>query len=378
MKAKDIALLCTAAAGAGAVAGAVAASPSASAGAKKAQPRSQSRVKNQAAAKRTASEGFECMQRAETMFPDGLSSPRIICTDSAGGLAAAVFGENNCRAFILRPDGDGAAAEEIRCPTAVTGAAVSDKCVFFITPRGGVCVYPDPEKEPVMCALTDPGYVCSIGGKFCVFSDSLLYVCTDSGEIEKTVSLSALAEISGSDICDAESTDGGFSSARVTVKKMQPFGKGGFFAVITDDGRSFLMHSEDGDFYSFEKTYESILDVCVYEKYAYYLCRLSGGYGIIKTAVTDKKCETISKFFLCPPENIPVRLYGGICGLGVLFSDGSIRFLLPEIASERRREKCRKELAALSGAFEGVCAEDIFTLGSFTAYFSGGRLYTLK
>lgn len=378
MKAKDIALLCTAAAGAGAVAGAVAAVPSASAGAKKAQPHSENKDKNQTAAGKTAPAGLRRAECAEIRLPDGLSSPRLICSGSDSGLAAAVFGENNCRAFILRPTGDGAAAEEIRCPAAVTDAAVSDKCAFFITSRGGVCVYPDPEKETVMCALTDPEYVCSIGGKFYVFSDSLLYICTDSGEIEKTVSLSALAEISGSDICDAENTDGGFSSARVTVKKMQPFGKGGFSAVITDDGRSFLMHSEDGDFYSFEKTYGSILDVCVYEKYAYYLCRLSGGYGIIKTAVTDKKCETISKFFLCPPENIPIRLYGGIYGLGVLFSDGSVRFLLPEIASERRREKCRRELAALNGAFEGVCAEDIFTLGSLTAYLSGGRLYTLK
>ncbi|UKI17254.1 MAG: hypothetical protein L6V87_05575 [Ruminococcus sp.] len=43
-----------------------------------------------------------------------------------------------------------------------------------------------------------------MNGKFHIFSDCLMYVCGSSGEIEKTVSLGALIEITGSDICDAE------------------------------------------------------------------------------------------------------------------------------------------------------------------------------
>ena len=380
MKAKDIALLCTAAAGAGAAAGAVV--TTARGGDKKTPPRRES--KNAPVKKKAAPEKSENIRRAEISsveFPDGLEDPRLVCSHSDSGLAAAVFGDGkDCRTFILRPlETDGACtdvcAEEIRCPGGVTDAAVSADCAFFITPRGGVSVYSDPDREPVMCGLTDPEYVCSIDGKFYVFSDSLLYICTDSGEIGKTVSLGALIDITGSDICDAESTDGGFSSARVSVKKMLPLGKGGFAAVLTSDGRSFLMNSEDGEFFSFEKTYDNIFDVCVFGGYAYYLCGLKDGYGIIKTRISDKKCETMAKFFLCGPEDTPVKLYGGIYGIGVLFADGTVKFLLPEISSEKRREKCRKELKILGDAFESVRAEDIFTLGNSAAYLSGGKIY---
>lgn len=380
MKAKDIALLCTAAAGAGAAAGAVVTTAR---GSDKKNP-SQRESKSAPVRKKTAPEKSENIRRAEISpveFPDGLENPRLVCSHSDSGLAAAVFGDGkDCRTFILRPIETGGAcasvcAEEIRCPGGVTDAAVSADCAFFITPRGGVSVYSDPDREPVMCGLTDPEYVCSIDGKFYVFSDSLLYICTDSGEIGKTVSLGALIDITGSDICDAESTDGGFSSARVSVKKMLPLGKGGFAAVLTSDGRSFLMNSEDGEFFSFEKTYDNILDVCVFGCYAYYLCVLKDGYGIIKTGISDKKCETMAKFFLCGSEDTPVKLYGGIYGIGVLFADGTVKFLLPEISSEKRREKCRKELKTLGDAFESIRAEDIFTLGNSAAYLSSGKIY---
>ena len=175
MKAKDIALLCTAAAGAGAAAGAVV--TTARGGEKKAAPRRES--KSAPVKKKAAPEKIENIRRAKVSpveFPDGLEDPRLVCSHSDSGLAAAVFGDGkDCRTFILRPIETGSeCAEEIRCPGGVTDAAVSADCTFFITPRGGVSVYSDPDREPVMCGLTDPEYVCSIDGKFYVFSDSLL------------------------------------------------------------------------------------------------------------------------------------------------------------------------------------------------------------
>ena len=118
--------------------------------------------------------------------------------------------------------------------------------------------------------------------------------------------------------------------------------------------------------------------MCVFGGFAYYLCGLKEGYGIIKTKITDKKCETVAKYTLCGNENPPVKLYGGLFGIGVLYADGTVKFLLPEIASEKKREKCRRELKILSTAFENIHAQDIFTLGERTAYLSNGEIFAVK
>lgn len=393
MKAKDIALLCTAAAGAGAAAGAAGAaltSAQTSGTQKKAQQKAQPATKSKKSPEKPASrenapkpKTIEKLRAAEIVRVDTDSSPRLVCSDNDHRSAAVIYGaEKDCRAYMLSEVTDEASqniqVQEFRCPTGVIGAEVSESGMFFITDKGGVMVYSDKSKEPVFCGLTDPEYICSMNGKFHIFSDCLMYVCGSSGEIEKTVSLGALIEITGSDICDAENTDGGFSAAEVSVKKCLPLGKASFAAVITEDHRSFLMHSEDGDFYSFEKTYEDIYDVCVFGGFAYYLCGLKEGYGIIKTKITDKKCETVAKYTLCGKENLPVKLYGGLFGIGVLYADGTVKFLLPEIASEKKREKCRRELKILSTAFENIHAQDIFTLGEGTAYLSNGEIFAVK
>lgn len=392
MKAKDIALLCTAAAGAGAAAGAALTSAGSSGTSKKSQQPVREKPHTEKSAGGAKSEAkparkpaSERLRTAEAVRIDMENSPRLVCTDNDRSSAAVIFGsDKDCRAYMLsqvqaeESSGIKINVQEFRCPSGVTGAEVSNSGMFLITDKGGVMVYSDKSKEPVFCGLTDPEYICSMNGKFHIFSDCLMYVCGSSGEIEKTVSLGALIEITGSDICDAENTDGGFSAAEVTVKKCLPLGKGSFAAVITDDNRSFLMHSEDGEFYSFEKTYENIYDVCVFGGFAYYLCGLKDGYGIIKTKITDKKCETAAKYTLCGKENKPVKLYGGLYGIGVLYADGTVRFLLPEIASEKKREKCRKELKILGAAFENVRAQDIFTLGDCTAYLSNGEIFAVR
>ena len=61
-----------------------------------------------------------------------------------------------------------------------------------------------------------------------------------------------------------------------------------------------------------------------------------------------------------------------------LYADGTVKFLLPEIASEKKREKCRRELKILSTAFENIHAQDIFTLGERTAYLSNGEIFAVK
>lgn len=371
MKAKDIALLCTAAAGAGAAAGIAAANskPQKSKPAKDA-PAPKTKAVSKAAERR----GGDTQSLKADIKPLSFGTDKplsAVYSHSDRGIAA-VFGSEG-RHTVCRTDFEGNIAE-VRCPVGISGAAVGEDCVMFITERGGVFVYNDPEREPVLCALTAPEYAAYYEGRFYVFSDSLLYICTPDGEIEKTVSLGAMIEITGSDICDAEDSDSSFTAARVSVKKLLPLGKSGLFAALTAEGNSYIMQRDEDDFISFEKTYEDIFDVCVFGSFAYYLCRLPGGYGIIKTEIKRKNCETAGKYQLCGEEKKPVKIFSVSCGIGVLYEDGTVKFLLPEISSERAREKARRGLAALNGAFGDISARDIFSFGEGCGYISEGNV----
>ena len=204
MKAKDIALLCTAAAGAGAAAGIAAAGANKPAQTKqpKEKPAAKAKKPTETAKKNTnASAEIKPLKATvtELEFPvtDSLS---CVYSHSGSGITAVFGSDGKHSVFKARADGSIVSA---RCPSGISGAAAGDDCVMFLTPRGGVFVYDDPEKEPVLCALTAPEYAAYYDGKFYVFSDSLLYICTSDGEIEKTVSLGAMIEITGGDICDA-------------------------------------------------------------------------------------------------------------------------------------------------------------------------------
>lgn len=381
MKAKDIALLCTAAAGAGAAAGiAAASSKPAKDGSNKATA-----FKTTSAPKAKNVSKNEVKSPERQIVPDTKSAAAeikalgfetdkplsAVYSQSDKGIVA-VFGSEG-KHTVFRADFEGNISE-VRCPVGISGAALGEDCVMFITERGGVFVYNDPEREPVLCALTAPEYAAYFDGKFYVFSDSLLYICTSDGEIEKTVSLGAMIEITGSDICDAEDSDSSFTAAKVSVGKLLPLGKSGLFAAITAEGNSYLMHKDEDDFVSFEKTYENIIDVCVFGSFAYYLCRLTGGYGIIKTKIKQKNCETAGKYQLCGEDRKPVKIFSVSCGIGVLYEDGGVKFLLPEISNGRAREKARMGLAALNGAFDEISSEEVFSFGKDCGYISDGNV----
>ena len=158
MKAKDIALLCTAAAGAGAAAGAAGAaltSAQTSGTQKKAQQKAQPATKSKKSPEKPASrENAPKPRTAETVRVDTDSSPRLVCSDNDRRSAAVIFGaEKDCRAYMLSEVTDEASqniqVQEFRCPTGVIGAEVSESGMFFITDKGGVMVYSDKSKEPV-------------------------------------------------------------------------------------------------------------------------------------------------------------------------------------------------------------------------------------
>lgn len=372
MKAKDIALLCTAAAGAGAAAG-IAAANSKPSKDKTAQDSAASKAKSVSPKnERHSGPDAQPLKADIKALSFGTDKPLSAVYSHSDKGIVSVFGSEG-RHTVFKADFDGNIAE-VRCPVGISGAAVGEDCVMFITERGGVFVYNDPEREPVLCALTAPEYAAYFEGKFYVFSDSLLYICTPDGEIEKTVSLGAMIEITGSDICDAEDSDSSFTAARVSVNKLLPLGRSGLFAALTAEGNSYIMHKDEDDFVSFEKTYENIMDVCVFGSFAYYLCRLSGGYGIIKTEIKRKNCETAGKYQLCGEDRKPVKIFSVSCGIGVLYEDGQVRFLLPEISSERAREKARRGLSALNGAFSDISAEDVFSFGEGCGYISEGNI----
>lgn len=369
MKAKDIALLCTAAAGAGAAAGIAAASGKPAK--EKPAPKAKTASKAKASPEKKSVPDVQTAAEIKALRFETDKPLSAVYSHSDKGIVA-VFGSEG-KHTVFRADIEGNIAE-VRCPVGISGAALGEDCVMFITERGGVFVYNDPEREPVLCALTAPEYAAYFDGKFYVFSDSLLYICTPDGEIEKTVSLGAMIEITGSDICDAEDSDSSFTAARVSVTKLLPLGKSGLFAAVTAEGNSYIMQRDDDDFVSFEKTYENIIDVCVFGSFAYYLCRLTGGYGIIKTELKRKNCETAGKYQLCGEDRTPVKIFSAGCGIGVLFDDGGVRTLLPEISAERAREKARRGLSALNGALSQRSADDAFSFGDGLGLISDGNV----
>ena len=160
MKAKDIALLCTAAAGAGAAAGAAGAALT-SAQTSGTQKKAQTATKSQKSSEKPASREnatkpipAEKLRAAETVRVDTDSSPRLVCSDNDRRSAAVIYGaEKDCRAYMLSEVTDEASqniqVQEFRCPTGVIGAEVSESGMFFITDKGGVMVYSDKSKEPV-------------------------------------------------------------------------------------------------------------------------------------------------------------------------------------------------------------------------------------
>ena len=374
MKAKDIALLCTAAAGAGAAAGIAAANNK--------TPKEKNTARSDKTVSKAKNRNTEKSETAKPVNAEiseiGFSTEqplKTVYSHSSAGMVA-VFGEEG-RHTVFKADNN-KNISSLRCPVGVMGAAAGDGCAMFITPRGGVFVYDDADKEPVLCALTAPEYGAYYDGKFYVFSDSLLYICSPEGEIEKTVSLGAMIEIANGDICDAEDSDSSFTAARVSVKKFTPLGSSGMFAAVTDEGNSYICHRDEDDFVSVEKTYENITDVCVFGSFAYYLCKLSNGYGIIKTEIKKRTCETAGKYQLCGEDRTPVKIFSVSCGIGILYSDGGVKFLLPEISSQRAREKARKGLSALNSAFGDIHADDVFSFADGCGYISDGRIFTVR
>ena len=158
MKAKDIALLCTAAAGAGAAAGAAGAaltSAQTSGTQKKAQQKAQPATKSKKSRENAPKpKTIEKLRAAEIVRVDTDSSPRLVCSDNDRRSAAVIYGaEKDCRAYMFSEVTDEASqniqVQEFRCPTGVIGAEVSESGMFFITDKGGVMVYSDKSKEPV-------------------------------------------------------------------------------------------------------------------------------------------------------------------------------------------------------------------------------------
>lgn len=378
MKAKDIALLCTAAAGAGAaVSTAASAALKAGAAKKPAVKNSRSAEKNTDAGqqKTDTDRKLNEMNGFERVDIPHLSDARFIGAGSdCETLTAIVSDSGRLRAF--RAGGYPVKVSEVRCPINAVGAASDNDCTLFITEKGGIFVYDDEEKEPVLCVINTPEYVCCFGGEFYVFSDSFMYVCTKDGEIRKTVSLCAMLTIESADVCDAERSDDSFSSQFVKVKQVCPISER-FAAVVLDDGRSFIMDIGE-DFYSFERAYDNIIGVCVFGEFAYYLAKAADSFNIIKMRIGADECSAEAKYKLCGQERTPTDIYSGRYGIGIVFDDGGVKFLLPEIADENERENCRETLRGINGAFADNSARALFTLSSHTAVLNEKGIYYLK
>lgn len=358
-------MLCTAAAGAGAAAGAAVSSKG------KGRENGESRRKAASKSRKAPAEVKEKTVKYTLKEAQGVMNAPIIV--SGGSRLTLVCRDGReLKAYRL----DERTAREIRCPAVVSGAEAVEGCTLFISEKGGVFVYDEEEREPVFCGLTGAEYVTAAAGKFYVFSDSLLYICGTDGEIEKTVSLGSMLVLKGNDICDAENSDGNLAAQGVSIKKACSFGNR-LGAVVTEDGRSYLMHIDENEFYSFEQTYTDVIDVCAFEGFAYYLCRLTdeSGYGIVKTRIRKESCETMAKYFLCGGDNLPCKIISGEYGIGVLYSDGTVKFLLPELADGRRKNTYKGELKGLNAALAQLHADDVYYTQDGCAVLSGGRLY---
>lgn len=388
MKAKDIALLCTAAAGAGAAAGA--AMGTAGKNTKKlslnSAPQKQMQVKNVKKAESSENKHASktITQKASQASENELAKAALSELCGVSGTIEKVSCENDCgivtiitaegrthRAFTVWGDN---AVSELRCPLGVIHMASNEECTVFLTQKGGIFVYADPEREPVLCAITAPEYVCAVKGRFCIFSDSLMYICSADGNICKTVSLGAMIEITDNDICDAENSDDNFATLAVKIKKAYPVDGTPFMTVITAEGKSYIADCVTDGFFGFERTYDNIIDICSCHGFAYYLYSSPSGYGIIKTRVSEECFETAAKYTLCGKDEEPVKLHACEYGLAVLYKSGRIKFLLPEIADEEEKEKCRNALNALNGAFSSLDALDIMNISKKAAVISGGKI----
>lgn len=347
MKAKDIALLCTAAGAAGIAAGAAAAAGEKSRTAKK--PRKEAVHSPQRSAEKVISIS------SAPLMPEGNGLAFVAAAPCREGICAVYEAGGDSRAFVF----SGSDYREVRCPVGAYGIARAGGSTAFINARGAVFVPDDPEGEPVLCGINSPAYICAHGSDYYIFSDSLLYICTPDGGIAKIVSLYAMMDIPDGDVCDAENSDDSFSSFSVKIKKVCFFEGSPFAAVITEDGRSFLMCSEE-DSCSFEEAYPDVSDAAFFGSDAYYICRLSEGYGLIRTRVGDGCCETVGKFRLCGSDRTPVGIAPAVYGLAVNYSDGGVGFLFARAEDEGCREFYRNALANIGTELGGITADEIF------------------
>lgn len=378
MKAKDIALLCTAAAGAGAAAGSVisgagrSSRKTVSTAQKKAPAKKADSRRSAISPKAASANKNEPTSHAELKEICGLAGKieKLSCENDCGILTVITAEENSHRAFAVK-DGK---ASEVRCPLGVIHMASDNDCTAFLTSKGCIFVYNDPEREPVLCPITAPEYICAVKGVFCIFSDSLMYVCSQDGNIVKTVSLGAMIEITDSDICDAENSDDNFASLAVKIKKAYLLGDTHYMAVLTADGRSFLADCLTEGFSDIEKTYTDIIDVCSCGGFAYYLYSAPAGYGLIKTRISDENIITEAKYSLCGKDEEPIKLISFDCGLAVMYKNGKVKTLLPEISDAAEKDRCRSGLRALNNILEALSVSDLVTLNEKAAVLSGGRI----
>lgn len=349
MKAKDIALLCAGAVSAGVVtAGAVI-----SAGNKDKDTSKKARPSKAAENRRMpkAVEAPSVAALAEEAKPyqvNMISFPveeaediTVPCLNVNGDRLTAVMSDGkNYRCFAFSPD---KGISEIRCPLRVRSVAYAEGCTLYITDKGGIFVYDDPEKEPVLKEFCNAEKVFAAGDLFNIYSDGLMYIAGADGETMKTVSLSGMFDLAEGDVCDAENSDDSFALAAVSVKRSVSLNRT-FTAAVLDDGRSFLLHKED-DFHICEPAYENIEDVCVFGNYAYYLTKNN---MLIKMKISSDKCETAGKYSLGEEKAQPVSITAVSCGLVITYSDGSVRAILPEITGEKKKSSCRERLRRLN------------------------------
>lgn len=374
MKARDIALLCTAAGTAGlAAAAAVKAggkqkkTDNASANAKKTNFR---RAKPVLSLDNTFNGRFDVTFAPVIEDKPDTVIDALYYTANKGLLAVCRCGG---KPVCLNISASDFSLSEINRPEGVSCAAVTDLGTVFLNSKGVVFIYDDPEREPVLRRINSPRFVSAENGMVCVYSDSLMYVYTPEAVLIKTVSLCAMFDIKEGDICDAEETDDSFSSYEVTVTKTCDIGKAGLTAVLTEDGRAFLAAVDD-EFCTFEKAYDNTIDVCVWEDNAYFLCALNDGYGLIIMKISEEGCETAGKFRLCGKDNVPKKIIAMEYGLAVLFENGRVHALLPEIENDERKKICKAAVRDINSSFSAVRVQDIFPAGKGFLALIGGKL----
>lgn len=360
VKARDIALLCTAAGTAG-IAAAAAVKAKADEKRKRAE-KSPVNEKGNILKKSVQSTDKAFVGKYDVTFEpvytdvSHTSVDSLFYTENKGLLALCTReGQPVCFEYSL----SGHSEKEVRRPATVGCAAISDGCTVFLNGKGVVFSYDDPDREPVAIKINSPRYVSAENGMICVFSDSLLYVYSPDAKLIKTVSLCAMFDIKESDICDAEETDDSFSTYEVTVTKTCSLGKTGITVLLSDDGRAFLTALED-DFCTLEKAYDNIIDVCARGDNAYFLCTLDDGYGLIKMQLSEDGCETAGKYRLCGKDTVPVKLISMEYGLAVLSDSGKVHGMLAGSEDDACRNACKAAVRDINSAFSNIRVQDIF------------------